>query len=429
MFARFSVTLVCVVLLTGCTLKPAEEDNSSNAAAGNSADSARIKKPNKKQNESEKKPNESEEFVNLITDPSLENTMVGELPNQWSRYIDTDKSYEYRVVEGGRASTKSLMIAGQGTRVHAFANGVPLDRTKRYVLRGWVRYEGDADGAATIKFNYRDNGGNNYHIDDGDQISIGRAGWQFLTKTDRAAEVPKATMLWVSCKLEGNGKAFFDDLELIAYDRDKLSADFDEKHGKHNHPTGGLDMLSRFVGTWNLSTTAKPAKWLPDGGTFTGQESTVWALKNRVILIRDMSQPDGKKGLWIVTYDPRQNAYPLWGFDSKGLIGAQWRLTWDKATSTASGIGTDMPDNWTSGGKNHFPDADTNLVTAWIKDENGELLLDHEGRKARQPDEHEAAIVEAWKKHEPAADLPAELKVLDRMIGAWNLVQIQKPAA
>ena len=190
-----------------------------------------------------------------------------------------------------------------------------------------------------------------------------------------------------------------------------------------------LDMLSRFVGTWKLSTTAKPAKWLPDGGTFTGQESTVWALKNRVILIRDMSQPDGKKGLWIVTYDPRQNAYPLWGFDSKGLMGAQWRLTWDKATSTASGIGTDMPANWTSGGKNHFPDADTNLVTAWIKDENGELLLDHEGKKARQPDEHEAAIVAAWKKHEPAADRPVELKVLDRMIGEWNLVHIQKPAA
>ena len=64
-----------------------------------------------------------------------------------------------------------------------------------------------------------------------------------------------------------------------------------------------------------------------------------------------------------------------------------------------------------------------------MRDENGELLMESSGRKDRLPADREAAIVAAWKKHEPAADLPAELKVLDRMIGEWNLVHIQKPAA
>ena len=188
------------------------------------------------------------------------------------------------------------------------------------------------------------------------------------------------------------------------------------------------DVLGRFVGVWKLSTTAKPAKWLPEGGTFTGQESTVWALKNRCILIRDVSQPDGRKGLWIATYDPQQDAYPFWGFDSKGLTGGQWLLTWDDATNTATGIGTDMPADWTSSGKNQFPNADTNLVTAWIKDENGELMLDHEGKKIRQPKGDEAAIVAAWAKNDSTAARPVELKVLDRMIGTWDTVSVQKPA-
>lgn len=192
---------------------------------------------------------------------------------------------------------------------------------------------------------------------------------------------------------------------------------------------GEHGVLQRFVGVWDLSGTRKPAEWHPDGGDFTGKEIATWGLKNRYILIRDLSESEGKKGLWIATYDPRQNAYPFWGFDSQGLMGAQWTLTWDEATSSATGVGTDMPADWTSGGKNHFTDADTNLVTAWIKDGNGAPLLDQNGRKTRLPDEEGPSILAAWTKHEPPADLPAELQVLDRMIGAWDTVSIKKPAA
>ncbi len=189
------------------------------------------------------------------------------------------------------------------------------------------------------------------------------------------------------------------------------------------------EVLQRFVGVWDLKSSLKPAKWNPEGGESTGKESTVWALKNRVILIRDMSQPDGRKGLFIATHDTRQDAYPFWCFDSKGLMGTQWLFKWNAEANAAVGRSTESPPAWTSGGQNRFPDANTNLVTSWMRNENGELLMENSGRKDRLPSDREAAIVAAWKKHEPAADLPAELKVLDRMIGEWNLVQIQKPAA
>ena len=57
-----------------------------------------------------------------------------------------------------------------------------------------------------------------------------------------------------------------------------------------------------------------------------------------------------------------------------------------------------------------------------MRDESGALLMEYNGRKDRLTADREAAIVAAWKKHEPAADLPAELKVLDRMIGKWDLI-------
>lgn len=188
------------------------------------------------------------------------------------------------------------------------------------------------------------------------------------------------------------------------------------------------EVLQRFVGVWDLKSTHKPAKWNPDGAETTGKESTVWALKNRIIIIRDISAPDGNKAMYIATHDPKQNAYPFWGFDSKGLMGAEWLLKWNAEANATIGRATDLPRAWTSGGQNRYPDGNTNLVSFWIRDENGELLLDASGRKDRLPADREAAIVAAWKKHEPPADLPAELKIFDRVLGTWDMVSVRKPA-
>ena len=187
-------------------------------------------------------------------------------------------------------------------------------------------------------------------------------------------------------------------------------------------------VLGRFVGSWDLTTTAKPAKWAPDGGEFTGRESTVWALDEKVILIRDMNQPGGRKGLWVATYDDPQKAYLFSGFDSNGLQGAQWIQTWDSERSSMTGHATDLPEGWTSSGKNHFTDNDTNVVTAWIKDENGDLLLDQEGKKTRRTERDVEDFITAWLKNEPAEDRPQELDVLKRMVGTWDTVSTIKPA-
>jgi hypothetical protein len=186
-------------------------------------------------------------------------------------------------------------------------------------------------------------------------------------------------------------------------------------------------MLSRFVGVWQTRGTDKPAKWKPDGGESTVHEVTQWALKNRIILGREHNQNDGRKSLWVMAYDQQENVYPFWMFDSRGLMGGQWKLTWDSATQTATGRATDTPAGWTSHGANQFPDDTTNNVHYWMKDDTGTLLMEANATKRRQPDETGAVYLAAWSNSDPQDALPAESKRLDRLIGTWDIVSTRKP--
>jgi Protein of unknown function (DUF1579) len=187
-------------------------------------------------------------------------------------------------------------------------------------------------------------------------------------------------------------------------------------------------MLSRFIGVWRTSGETKPAKWSPESAIFTVQENTQSVLKGKFILGHEHSQPDGRKSLWLMTYDTQRNSYPFWMFDSNGLLGGEWELKWDVASSTARGRATDTPRVWTNGGTNHFSDQETNIVDYWMKDETGALLMDIHSEKKRQPEADGDAILAEWSKVDVAADRPAELKALDIFVGTWDAVTIARPA-
>lgn len=187
-------------------------------------------------------------------------------------------------------------------------------------------------------------------------------------------------------------------------------------------------MLLRFAGTWRTSGESKPSKWLPERANFTVRENTRSVLKGRFILGDEHSQPDGRKSLWLMTHDPQRNIYPFWMFDSTGLLGGQWELQWDAASSTARGRSIDTPPGWTSGGTNHFTDRETNVVNYWMKDETGALLMDVHCVKKRQSETDGESILAEWSKVEVAADRPAELENLDVFVGIWDAVTVARPA-
>ena len=189
----------------------------------------------------------------------------------------------------------------------------------------------------------------------------------------------------------------------------------------------GLKALDNFVGAWSTEVTDKPAKWLPDGGKRSFKESTMRTLKDRFIVGKEVHQPSGEKTLWLMTYDSKSNSYPFWIFNNKGLYGGEWRSTWDEPKKTLTGKAIDMPQGWTSGGKNHFPDKNTCLASYWMKDETGTLLFSADAKKARQPDRDGEKVLAEWSKIEKsAAPLPPELKVLERLAGSWDVAGLAR---
>jgi hypothetical protein len=190
----------------------------------------------------------------------------------------------------------------------------------------------------------------------------------------------------------------------------------------------GFKALDHFVAAWNTEVTDKPAKWLPQGGKRNVQESISWILKDRFILGREVSRPDGGKALWLMTYDPKAKTYPFWYFNTSGVLGGEWSSTWDEATKTLTGKATDTPKGWTSRGTNHFPDGNTDQVAVWMKDETGTLLFDSASQKTRQPPEAGEKTLAQWSKQTPDDKLPPEMKVLERLVGTWDAKAVSKPA-
>ncbi len=171
--------------------------------------------------------------TNLIVDPSLENTSTGELPDGWFAWLDDGPNFKCEIVEGGVTGKHCLQISGTGTRGVVFATSIPLDRTKRYALKGRVKVEGEAGTWAVVKLNYFNNTGW-LGVDDRVGATTSDLDWKLFEKTDFADRYPTATLIVPTCHIEGNGTAWFDDLEVIAYDRESLPANFDATHGKNN---------------------------------------------------------------------------------------------------------------------------------------------------------------------------------------------------
>lgn len=171
--------------------------------------------------------------TNLINDPSLEDTPAGTLPAGWFAWLDDGPDFNCEVVQGGVTGKQCLQISGTGTRGVVFATSIPLDRTKRYALKGRVKVEGEAGTWAVVKLNYFNNSGW-LGVDDRIGVTTSDADWMLFKKTDIAERYATATLIVPTCHLEGNATAWFDDLEVIAFDRAELPDDFDAKNGRNN---------------------------------------------------------------------------------------------------------------------------------------------------------------------------------------------------
>ncbi len=285
--------------------------------------------------------------TNLLLDPSFENTALTLLPRDWRAWLNDGQEFRCEVVNGGHTGQRCLQISGKGTRGVVFANDIKVDRTKRYSLKGWAKFEGDKDARAIIKFNYfRD--GEFLGAHDLVGVTVNQPGWHLLEKTDALDAYPQANHFYAMCHVEGSGTGWFDDLELVAYDRDKLPIDFDSRYGRNNR-LSGPHSLDRWVGAWETQYVFRETDNSPNETKLTMNTNSERMLGDYFMVSHSQAKPDspeiqksapadlptnvsavaGAEKLLILTFDQNLGAFRQWLFSSNGRA-YESRGQWDE---------------------------------------------------------------------------------------------------
>lgn len=144
-----------------------------------------------------------------------------------------------------------------------------------------------------------------------------------------------------------------------------------------------LQVLDRFVGTWDFDVTSKPA----EGDTVKGKtsETRSWTLGGKFVRFENpkTERPDEPEFQMLVTYDPATKTYP--GFLMTGPSRALVTGTWDSSTQTMTFRGS-ISDNSgvTFVYTNRFPDADHCESFGLIKDATGKVIVEHTQKQTRR---------------------------------------------
>lgn len=144
-----------------------------------------------------------------------------------------------------------------------------------------------------------------------------------------------------------------------------------------------LQVLDRYVGSWEESTVIKPALWTPERTTSTTTTIRRWILNGQMIENKGAWTPGNTEFLHLMTYDPHRKEYRQWYYDKDNLVPQAYQGKWDAATQTFTFIGT-LGDGIQSSSQNHFVDNNTFTWTLVAKDGTGKVVLDMEGKCVRK---------------------------------------------
>jgi formylglycine-generating enzyme required for sulfatase activity/serine/threonine protein kinase len=361
--------------------------------------------------------------VNLINDPSFEKTPQKQLPPGWSPWFNEGPKSRWEIVDGGHTGKRSLKVIAEGTRAVVFANSVPLDRSKRYAIKGWTKFEGPKDSRAIIKFNYF-HAGKWLGVHDLVGVTADQPGWHLLEKTDAAEAYPEATLLVPTCHVEGSGTAWFDDLELIAFDRDKLSANFEATHGKNNRLIAPLD-FDRWVGEWDATFEVKPNAQSAQDRTTRGTLTTRKVLDDRFLLTHSANESDPTQWLWLLTHDANFAAYRIWIFGSGGEA-FERRGQWDAASQMLTLQLIPPSPGVTGQSTDRFIGNDQIESTLLVKSAEGQVTRDNRwSAKKKSPQPKTLPDIPGVAAPTP---LPEELSLLNKHAGEWTIRAKYKPS-
>ena len=153
---------------------------------------------------------------NLIVNGDLEQPVAaGQLPAGWVTFSAPGKDCKASVVTPGHNSGHCLLIEGNGEYCGVVCGKTPLADDKSFVVAAWVKAEGG--GNAHVKVDYTKPDGWLGSTEPFQAAADGQ--WHEMAIVDDRAAWAGATDVGATAMIGGDGKAWFDDLALVAVPR------------------------------------------------------------------------------------------------------------------------------------------------------------------------------------------------------------------
>jgi hypothetical protein len=143
---------------------------------------------------------------------------VEAIPAEWTHFSEPEGAYRFGLEGRGRWGARIPYVEGAGRFGGLVATKVDLATGGRYAARGLLRLQ-DRDAAeATIKLDYFDDRSMWLRSIEPGRLTTGGDSWRLVAVSEPPDRPARARYLAAVLTLQGNGKVWFDDLELIERD-------------------------------------------------------------------------------------------------------------------------------------------------------------------------------------------------------------------
>ena len=143
-----------------------------------------------------------------------------------------------------------------------------------------------------------------------------------------------------------------------------------------------LQVLERFVGSWQETVQQKPAAWTPKPVTITATGTRKCVLNGSMIENKGIWFPGKDEFMHLMSYDPHRKQYRQWYFDKDRATPQEYIGSWDGARQTFTFKGT-IVEGVSCTSTQKFVDEDTFTWTLVATDRAGKVVLDMHGKALR----------------------------------------------
>jgi hypothetical protein len=143
-----------------------------------------------------------------------------------------------------------------------------------------------------------------------------------------------------------------------------------------------LEVLRKFVGTWDCKVVMKPAVWTPKEMQEESVEVNEMALDGWFLHGSSKTKDGRTRAILLNTYDLVQKTFRIWRFAPGGSC-KELTGEWNETTSTLT-IVSDLGHGITSTATFHFIDEDHRECHVVAKDSDGKVYLDIQGTVVRR---------------------------------------------